>query len=148
VRVAALLILLPCAAVAADSPGTQTCAALPSATKSPAQLKSAVVEARLAAIAHWRRADGESLAAEGCEKVYWNAYTRLAELNTDAAGQAAAQLLLDRRLNWDAGDALTAVDITARLGTHVRAHLAKHVETSVMAKHVVECIDEGRRSCL
>jgi hypothetical protein len=148
VRVTVLLMFLSVAAVAADPPGTQSCVALPATMRSPTDLKNAVVEARLSAMAHWRKADGESLAAEGCEKVYWSAYARLAALNNDAAGKAAAQLLLDSRLAWDAGDALTASDITARLGSHVKPHLLKHVESSQLAKSTVQCINRGSKPCL
>jgi hypothetical protein len=147
VRSAVLFLVFAQAALAADPPGTQPCATIPATARSPTELQEAVVEARLSALKHWRNADGESLAAEGCEQVYWGAYKRLVDLNNDAAAQAAVQLLIDPRLHWDAGDALTAVDITARLGDRVKPHLLRHVHTSELAKFTVECINRGGKTC-
>lgn len=147
-RSVVLLLVLSQATLAADPPGTQPCAALPATARLPTQLQRAVVEARLTALTHWGNADGESLAAEACEQAYWSAYSRLVELNNDAAAQAAVQLLVDSRVHWDAGDALTAADITARLGARVKPYLLKHVQTSQLAKFTVECINRGSKTCI
>jgi hypothetical protein len=148
VRAALLLLVLSQVTRAADPAGATPCKPLSPSSQSAAQLREEVIRARLAAIEHWSKADGESLAAEGCEKVYWSAYIRLVELDDDAAAKAAAALLLNPRLMWDAGDALTAADITARLGSRVRPYLMKEIDTSPLAKLTVDCINEGRKTCM
>lgn len=82
-----------------------------------------------------------------CEMLETAALYRLAKLGTPAAAAQMASLILDPRMEWDAGRGLTVSDAAAQLGPPMLPLLRPHVATSRHARMIVECIERGKR-CL
>jgi hypothetical protein len=140
------VLLAPFTSGAAESP--TPCVELTESQTAAAELATKIAESRLAAVTAWNNADGVSTTAEQCDAVVWQALGRLVKLNTPDAAKRAADLLLDPKLQWDAGDALMAVDVVARMGKLVTPYLRPRVSESALARLTVECIEKELRSCM
>jgi hypothetical protein len=143
-----LLVAVLCSPIGSSAADAQSaCSMAPASAKSAAELHAAATTSRQTALKLWVAANGASDAADRCEAVLWDAFGRLVALRNDAAAKLSADLLLDQKLSWDAGDALTVADFVARLGPLVRPYLEPHAKASTLAKFTLECIAEGRKSC-
>jgi hypothetical protein len=85
----------------------------------------------------------EGTVCAACEHLMIGALYALAAIDTNEAAEAAASLVLDRRLEWDAGHALSLVNAVTRMKSRVLPYLRPHVSESHLAEMIVGCIERG-----
>jgi hypothetical protein len=112
-----------------------------SALNDPVALRTIIVDARTRRFAPSCWACEEGSACASCERLFGLAARQLSELRTKQAAQEAVALVLDTRLNWDAGPALILAREITRMGPIVLPYLRPHASESFLAKQIVECIE-------
>jgi hypothetical protein len=83
-----------------------------------------------------------------CDATLTKALYELGRLGSDDAAIVASSLVLNERMKWDGGLALTAADSFSRLGALILPYLKSHTSKSSLAATIVSCIESGQRRCL
>jgi hypothetical protein len=75
-------------------------------------------------------------------------FERLGKIKTQAAAEAVAKLVLDKRLELDSADRLAIAShiVEGGLGPLVSPLLRAHRDDSLLAKEIVSCV--GNKTCM
>lgn len=82
----------------------------------------------------------EGTICAACERVLTDALHKLSTIETDEAARVGAALVLDDRLDWDGGHALTVAWSITRMKARVLPYLEPYVAKSSLAEMIVDCI--------
>jgi hypothetical protein len=85
----------------------------------------------------------EGTVCAACERLMIRALYALAAIDTNEAAEAAAFLVLDQRLDWDGGHALSLMNAVTRMKSRILPYLRPHVSESRLAEMIVGCIERG-----
>jgi hypothetical protein len=80
-----------------------------------------------------------------CEMLMTAAMYQFPKIGSESAAANAAALVLDERMEWDGGVALTFGDAVAQIGPRVLPHLRPHTGRSLMAERIIECVEKNER---
>ena len=110
-------------------------------TDDPGALRQLIVDARMRRFPEACFSCEEGTACASCERLVGLALQKLSSIRTDKAAQVAASIVIDERLHWDAGAALTVAREVSSMGTIVLPYLQPHTARSPLAAHIVRCLE-------